>query len=83
MDMGFSCRKNAFFQAPIKLAPPFPAAELQTENFTDMRIFLKHALPKSFCKVFCALCWAARGGRVAWRIFFLFLGRFLRTNAFD
>ena len=30
MDMGFSCRKNAFFQAPIKLAQPFPAPELRT-----------------------------------------------------
>ena len=40
MDMSFSCRKNAFFQAPIKLAQPFPAPELRTENFTDTRIFL-------------------------------------------
>ena len=30
MDMGFSCRKNAFFQASIKLAQPFPAPELRT-----------------------------------------------------
>ena len=36
----FSCRKNAFFQAPIKLAQPFPAPELRAENFTDTRIFL-------------------------------------------
>ena len=27
----FPCRKNAFFQAPIKLAQPFPAPELQTK----------------------------------------------------
>ena len=27
---GFSCRKNAFFQASIKLAQPFPAPELRT-----------------------------------------------------
>ena len=40
MDMVFSCRKNAFFQAPIKLAQPFPAPELRAENFTDTRIFL-------------------------------------------
>ena len=40
VDMGFSCRKNAFFQASIKLAQPFPAPELRTENFTDTRIFL-------------------------------------------
>ena len=32
MDVGFSCRKNAFFQAPIKLAQPFPAPELRTNN---------------------------------------------------
>ena len=30
MDMGFSCRKSAFFQASIKLAQPFPAPELRT-----------------------------------------------------
>ena len=33
MDMGFSCRKNAFFQASIKLAQPFSAPELQTRGF--------------------------------------------------
>ena len=38
--MVFSCRKNAFFQASIKLTQPFPAPELRTENFTDTRIFL-------------------------------------------
>ena len=41
--MGFSCRKNAFFQAPIKLAQPFPAPELRTKHFTDTRIFLSEA----------------------------------------
>ena len=30
MDMAFSCRKNAFFQAPIKLAQPFLAPGLRT-----------------------------------------------------
>ena len=42
MDMGLSCRKNAFFQAPIKLAQPlnFPAPELRAKIFTDTRIFL-------------------------------------------
>ena len=39
--MGFSCRKSAFFQAPIKLAQPFPVPELRTKTFTDTRIFLK------------------------------------------
>ena len=38
--MGFSCRKNTFFQAPIKLAQPFPAPELRAKKFTDTRIFL-------------------------------------------
>ena len=35
MGMGFSCRKNAFFQAPIKLAQPVPAPELRANNFTQ------------------------------------------------
>ena len=39
-EQSFSCRKNAFFQAPIELAQPFPAPELRAENFTDPRIFL-------------------------------------------
>ena len=30
MDMRFSCRENAFFQASIKLTHPFPAPELRT-----------------------------------------------------
>ena len=37
----FSCRKNAFFQAPIKLAQPLPAPEYWAKFFTDTRIFLK------------------------------------------
>ena len=41
MDMAFSCRKNAFFRVPIKLAQPFPAPELRDKNFTETRIFLK------------------------------------------
>ena len=36
MDMAFSCRKNAFFQAPIKLAQPFPA-----RIFSDTKGFPK------------------------------------------
>ena len=43
----FSCRKNAFFQASIKLAQPFPDPELRTK-FTDTRIFLIRTTPKSF-----------------------------------
>ena len=37
----FSCRKSTFFQASIKLTHPFPAPELRTKIFMDMRIFLK------------------------------------------
>ena len=40
----FSCRKNAFFQVPIKLAHPFPAPESRAKHFTDTRIFLIEAL---------------------------------------
>ena len=32
-DIGFSCRKNAFFQAPMKLAQPFPAPESRHEFY--------------------------------------------------
>ena len=37
---GFSCRKNAFFQASIKLTHPFPAPELQTEILRPRGFFL-------------------------------------------
>ena len=30
MDMGFTSRKNAIFQASIKLAQPFPAPDQKT-----------------------------------------------------
>ena len=40
MDMGFFLQKERIFQAPIKLAQPFPAPELRTNNCTDTRIFL-------------------------------------------
>ena len=40
MGMGFSFRKNAFFQAPIKLVQPYPAPELQANIFLDTKIFL-------------------------------------------
>ena len=36
---GISCRKNACFQAPIKLAQQFLAPELRANNFTDTRLF--------------------------------------------
>ena len=40
MDMGYSCRKIASFQAPIKLAQPFPAPELRAKDVMDTRISL-------------------------------------------
>ena len=45
MDMGFSCRKNAFFQASIKLTHPFPAPELWTNIFADTMLFLSFLTP--------------------------------------
>ena len=39
-DMVFPAERTHFFQVSIKLAHPFPAPELRTENFTDTRIFL-------------------------------------------
>ena len=39
MDMGFSCRKNAFFQASIKLTHPFPAPELRTKTLRTRGFF--------------------------------------------
>ena len=46
MDMGFPADRTHFFQAPIKLAQPFPAPESQTNNFTDTRILLRFADPQ-------------------------------------
>ena len=43
MDRGFSCRKNAFFQVPIKLAQPFPAPELRTKVLRTRGFFSKEA----------------------------------------
>ena len=40
MDMVFSCRTDAFFQASIKLAQPFPAQNCGQTKFTDTRAFL-------------------------------------------
>ena len=39
MDMGFSCRKNAFFQPSIKLTHPFPAPELRTKILRTLKGF--------------------------------------------
>ena len=54
MDMGFSCRKNAFFQASIKLAHPFPVRtkNLRTRGFlwkvvTPCKQFLPRTSPTS------------------------------------
>ena len=43
MDVVFPCRTDAFFQASIKLAQPFPAPELRTEIYghEDFSEFLK------------------------------------------
>ena len=53
MDMGFfSCRKSAFFQAPIKLAQPFPAPELQT-NILRTRGFsgiIERGVPQAYVR---------------------------------
>ena len=48
---GFSCRRNAFFQAPIKLGQPSSASELRTNNFTDTRTFLSYRriASESYC----------------------------------
>ena len=46
MDLVFSCRTDAFFQAFVKLAQPFPAPEIADKNFTDTRIFLSFGLAK-------------------------------------
>ena len=35
MDMGFPAERRHFFQAPIKLAQPFPAPELRAKNLSD------------------------------------------------
>ena len=40
MDIGFPAERTHIFQAPIKLAQPFPAPELRAKHFTDTRIFL-------------------------------------------
>ena len=53
--------KDAFFQACMKLAQPFPAPELRTRKFTDTWIFLKKTLEKKnkekrvFVNPFCLL----------------------------
>ena len=60
MDMSFSCRKNAFFHAPIKLAQPFPAPELRTKHFTDTRIFRSFESTITALKVGGFLCWSGK-----------------------
>ena len=41
MDMGSSCRKNAFCQASIKIDAPISGPRIADKNFTDTRIFLR------------------------------------------
>ena len=55
MDIVFSCRKNAFFQAPIKLAQPFPAPELRTRIFRTRGFFWVWA-PKEKSTIITT-CW--------------------------
>ena len=40
MDMGFSCRKNAFFPGVHKIDAPISGPRIADNNFTDTRIFL-------------------------------------------
>ena len=39
MDMVFSCRKDSFFRASIKMAQPFPAPELRTRILRTRGVF--------------------------------------------
>ena len=43
MDMGFSCRKNAFFPGVHKIDAPISGPRIADKNFTDTRIFLRNA----------------------------------------
>ena len=40
MDMGFSCRKSAFFLGVHKIGAPISGPRIADKNFTDTRIFL-------------------------------------------
>ena len=40
MDMGFSCRENAFFPGVHKIDAPISGPRIADKNFTDTRIFL-------------------------------------------
>ena len=44
MDMGFSCRKNAFFPGVHKIGAAISGPRIADTNFTDTRIFLNEAL---------------------------------------
>ena len=39
MDMGFSCRKKAFFPGVHKIGAPISGPRIADTNFTDTRIF--------------------------------------------
>ena len=49
---GFPAERTQIFQAPIKLAQPFPAPELPANNFTDTRLFLIFNQRAFKCKFF-------------------------------
>ena len=49
MDMGFSCRKNAFFRGAHKIGAPIAGPRIADKNFTDTRTFLNFVTcPKEF-----------------------------------
>ena len=60
----FSCRKNAIFQAPIKLVQPFPAPEVRAKKYMDTGIFLKTLFPQ-------LLTSAGQDGAVGWIFYIL------------
>ena len=82
MDMGFSCRKNAFFQASIKLTPPFPAPELRTKILRTRGFFWLIPWIENpvllflgvFVSLVCLLLWMFLG--FFW-VFWMLLGFFL------
>ena len=47
IDMGFSCRENAFFPSVHKIDAPISGPRIADTNFADTRIFLIEKCPKS------------------------------------
>ena len=63
MDMGFSCRTDAFFQASIKLAHPFPAPELRKKILRTRGFFWFYYFSNSSGNLGCRYDWTAGGPR--------------------